>query len=97
VDHLASELDVRALEIAGARFVEDADQIHHCGDTACELPQGRRIVDVRLEHVDRRQQQQVLGALATARRHEDAPSIGNEASHHVAPDEAASSQDEYCG
>ena len=61
---------------------------------ASNARQRARIVDVGLDHVDRRQQDQVLGILAPARRHDDAMPGGREARDHVAADEAAAAQDD---
>jgi hypothetical protein len=58
-------LDVRALEVA----VQDADQVDHRLLAGGEPRQHARREHVGLDHVDRRQQDEVLGALAASRGH----------------------------
>ncbi len=92
------ELDVRACELRPIRAarapVQDADEIHHRVAAGSELPEGLRIVHVRLDHVDRRQENQVLGTLAPARGHDDGVLVFDELAHEMPADKTAAADDQ---
>src|SRR6185436_4873458 len=69
-DDLAREGHVRLFEAArAAAIVQDADQVDDGIHAAREPREGRWIVHVGGNHIDGRQEDQRLGALAIARRH----------------------------
>ena len=94
VDELSRELDVRALEIAAARFVEDPDEVDRRASAGRQLLERERIMDVRLDHVDCRQENEMPGALSISRWHNDAATRGNQSRDDMAPDEAATAQNQ---
>jgi len=88
-DRVAGELDVDAREAVAARFVEDADQVDDRVRAAHQRGQASGVVDVGLDDVDGRQQDQVPGALAAARRHDGLVAGGHEPRGERAAHEAA--------
>ncbi len=92
------KLDVGAREfrtVGMARSpVQDADEIHHRVAAGGELREGVRVVHVSLDHVDRRQENQVLGAFAPARGHDDRVLVFDELAHEMPADKAAAADDQ---
>ena len=91
-DDLARKFYVRAVEVAAARLIEDADEIDRRVGAGRELLERERIVDICLENVHRRQENEMLGALPVSRRHDDVPTRGNQSRDDMAPDETAAAQ-----
>ena len=85
---------MRARERLRAGLVQDADEIDHGVGAAHQLAQAPAIVDVALDEVDRRQQDQMLAALAAARRHDDLVAGGDQIRDDVPADEARAAQHE---
>ena len=77
-----------------APAVEDADQVHHRVAAGHEPCEGFRIVHVRLDHVHGRQEDQVLRALAPARRDDDEVRVVDELPNDVPADEAAAAENQ---
>ena len=87
-DDPAGQLRVRRAEIA----VQDAHEVDHG-----LLAAGKRLErtgghDVGFDHVDRRQRQQVLGALAPPRRHRHSDATGRQRRHQMPADEPGAPQ-----
>src|SRR5258705_827039 len=81
-------------EVAAARLVEYAHQVDHRGGATHHALERCAVVNVRLDDIDRGQQDQMLRVLAPPRRHDDpAPRVG-ELTRQVATDKAASAEDE---
>src|SRR6266853_3500853 len=93
------ELDVGAREFRTVRTawasMQDTDEIHHRVAAGSELDERLRIVHVGLDHVDRRQKNQVLGALAPARGHDHEVLVFGELAHDMPADKAAAADDQY--
>jgi hypothetical protein len=90
----ARQLDVDALEIP----VQDADEIDDRIGGLDQPVQGGGIVNVRLDHVHGRQQDERLGALAIARRHEHPQAALGELVRDVAAEEAGAAENRArCG
>ena len=78
------QLDMRGGEIA----VQDADQVDQRVMAARQAVEHAALVDVGFDHVDRRQEDQVLRALAPARRHGDANPAPHESGDEMPADKA---------
>ena len=74
--------------------VEDAHEVDHRVLASREALEHAGRVDVGLDHIDRRQQDQVLGTLAAAGRHRGADALRGKEVEEVPPDEAGSPDDE---
>jgi hypothetical protein len=68
--------------------MQDADQIDDRVLAARQAIEHAMLIDVRLDDVDRRQQDQVLGALAVPRRNGDPHAAPDKGGDEVPPDKA---------
>ena len=98
LDDFFRELDVGACElrsIGAARApMQDPDEIHDRVAASGELRECVRFVHVGLDHIDRRQENQVLGPLAPARGHDDEVLVFDELAHEMPADKAAAADDQ---
>ena len=78
----------------GTRAVEYAGKVHHRVAPGGQLRERVRIESVDLHHVYRRQEDQVLGALAAARGNRDACTARGERGHQVPADKTGTSDDQ---
>jgi len=79
-NHRQRQLDVRAREIA----MQDADEVDERVLPAYQALEHIAPVDVRLDDVDRGQQDEMLGALAAPRRHRDLDAAPHELGDEMA-------------
>jgi len=63
--------------------MQDAGEIDDCVAAGGELREGLRVMHVGLDHIDRRQENQVLGTLASARGHDDEVPVFDELAHEM--------------
>src|SRR5262249_39399397 len=93
LDELLGQLDVNAPEIravwVSAPPLEDADQVDRRVAARPELRARLGVLRIRLHDVDRGKEDQVLRALAPARRDHDEMPVVDELAHEVPADEAA--------
>ena len=94
-DVRVAEILAVALAASGATAVQDAREIDDRFVLASQRFEHPGRVHVGFDHVDGRQQDEVLRALAPARRHRDADALRGQQVEHVAPDEAGSADDEH--
>ena len=92
LDRVVREIDVHARERVAPGFVEDADEVHDRVGAAHERRERRGVVHVRLDDVDRGQQDQAARRLAAPDRHDDRPALGRESRDEHAPDEPAAAE-----
>src|SRR5690606_929015 len=82
------QLDMHGIKRASTVFVQDADQVDHGILTGDLLRQGDVVHDVAFDHVNTRQQDQVLAGFAPAREHLYAVTRGIKPVHERAADES---------
>jgi hypothetical protein len=89
----SGEFHVRTRERRATRLVQYSHEVHY-GGRAGKKPRERHAIEhVGFDHFDRRQQDQVLGRLAAARRHHNVVPRGGQARHQVAANKSAAAHD----
>jgi len=91
-DDVADKVDVRAGKGIGAAFVEDAHEVDHRRGAGEQRLLHLWIVDIGLDDVDRRKQNQMLGGFAAAGRDDHAMSGRDQARDHMTADEAGAAE-----
>ncbi len=81
-----------ARERIASGFVQDADEIDDGGRPRHQPGERCLVEHIRLDDLDGRQEDQVLGLLATACRHDNFVSRGRQSRDQMAPDKAAAAQ-----
>jgi hypothetical protein len=95
IDKEARQLDMRARKRRAPALVQDADEVDGGRHAAGVSGQRRGVVRIGLDHLDRREQQQMACTGAMARQHDDRMPGGGELRDHVSPDETAAAEHQH--
>jgi len=90
----SNQLNVGTRERRPAGLVQYSHKVYDRIRAGQQARERHAIEDVGFDHLDRRQQDQVLGRLAAARGHDDVVSGRGESGHQVAADESAAAHDD---